>query len=219
MAMALARAAQPDWGLLVPGWTVMTLRLPEAPPAEPPVADPEAASLVERVAVARDRAAFAALFRLFAPRVKAFLARTGTDAGLAEEIAQETLITVWRKAATFDRRRAAVSTWIFTIARNKRIDLARQAGRMRLDADEYALMATEPPPAADRGALDNETGRRVRDLMSTLPAEHIELIRMAYFEDKSHSTIASELRLPLGTVKSRIRLALQRLRATLEGEP
>jgi RNA polymerase sigma-70 factor (ECF subfamily) len=218
MATALARVDGRRWRPVFAGVPGMTLPVPHPSTAAPPIADPDAASLVERIAGARDRAAFATLFRLFAPRLKAFLARTGTEPGLAEEIAQETMVTVWRKADTFDRRRAAVSTWIFSIARNKRIDLARQAGRARIDTEEYTLMATEPPPAADQGALANETGRQVQRLMAILPADHVELIRKAYFEDKSHTTIADEMRLPLGTVKSRIRLALQRLRVALEGE-
>src|ERR1700744_5408698 len=96
----------------------------------------EAAALIEAVAVHRDRAAFAALFRYFVPRIKAFLMRGGADADAASEVAQEALIMVWRKAASFDRARASAATWIYTIARNKRIDLLRRAGRPPLEAED-----------------------------------------------------------------------------------
>jgi RNA polymerase sigma-70 factor (ECF subfamily) len=175
-------------------------------------------ALIARIAGDQDRAAFAQLFRMFAPRVKAFLLRTGTDSGTAEEIAQETMVAVWRNAASFDRARASASTWIFTIARNRRIDLARRDNRARIDADEYELLMAEAPEPADRRAIALQTGQQMRTLISRLAPEQVELIRKAFFEDKSHSTIAAELQLPLGTVKSRIRMALGLLRAALQGE-
>lgn len=216
MATAWARLAGDSFGL--PPRGIMTLEAPGRRAAAMADDDADPAALIARIATARDKTAFATLFRQFAPRLKAFLARTGSAPDLAEEIAQETMIAVWWKADSFDRQRAAASTWIFTIARNKRIDLARRAGRARIDPDEYVLMTTEPPDAADRQALDNETGHRVQQVMADLPEDHVTLIRKAFFEDKSHSAIAAELRLPLGTVKSRIRLALRRLRAALDGD-
>jgi RNA polymerase sigma-70 factor (ECF subfamily) len=216
MATALAstaeRGCQPSLRV-----AVTMLGPPCSMPVAPDYSDENATSLIERIAASRDKVAFAALFRMFAPRIKSFLVRTGTDAEAAEEIAQETMIVVWSKAAFFDRQRAAPSTWVFTIARNKRIDRARQMGRASIDVDEYTLLATEPPEATDQRALQNETGRRVQASLSILSDEHVELIRKAFFEDKSHTAIASELRLPLGTVKSRIRLALRQLRTALEG--
>jgi RNA polymerase sigma-70 factor (ECF subfamily) len=174
------------------------------------------ADLIARVAQHQDRAAFAALFGHFAPRVKAYLMRLGADDGGAEELAQEVMLVVWRRAASFDPALAAVGTWVFTIARNKRIDRLRRERRPEIDPDDPAL-APDPAVGADMALDAAETGDRLRDAIGALPDEQAQLLRMAYFEDKSHRAIAAETRLPLGTVKSRIRLALGRLRTVLEG--
>jgi RNA polymerase sigma-70 factor (ECF subfamily) len=183
-----------------------------------PADDAEAVALIGRIVADRDKAAFAGLFRMFAPRLKAFLLRTGSEPDMADEIAQETMVAVWRHAASFDRSRAAVATWIFTIARNRRIDMARRSGRSRIDPQDYELMLTESPEQADRQAIAAQTGQHVQTLLARLAPEQVELIRKAFFEEKSHSAIAAELQLPLGTVKSRIRMALGVLRAALQGE-
>ncbi|MBV8191863.1 MAG: sigma-70 family RNA polymerase sigma factor [Alphaproteobacteria bacterium] len=176
----------------------------------------EAADLVEAIAARQDRAAFAQLFRYWAPRIKAFLMRGGSDAEIAQEVAQEAMIRVWRKAASFDRRRASAATWIYAIARNKRIDLARRASRPAIETDDWlAVFATEEEDA-DKSVLAGQTYSRVKELLDDLSAEQLLVIRKAFFEDKTHSAIAHELGLPLGTVKSRIRLALSRLRERLE---
>jgi RNA polymerase sigma-70 factor (ECF subfamily) len=166
------------------------------------------------VAVQRDRAAFAELFRHFAPRLKGFGIRRGVDAAAAEELAQETMLTVWRKAETFDPAKATVSTWIFTIVRNKRIDLFRREGYPEVELSEVAETADdgESPEQSVNAA---QSGQAVRTAMAGLPAEQMQIIQMAFFEDKSHSVIAAELKLPLGTVKSRIRLALSRMRTAM----
>jgi len=174
------------------------------------------ADLIEAVATRRDRAAFAHLFDHYAPRLKAFGMRRGADVGQAEELAQETMFTLWHKASTFDRSRAAASTWVFTIVRNKRIDMARRENRPELNPED-PMLATEPPARADDEYEIAETGRRMRRLIAALPAEQAKVVHMAFFEDKSHSTIAVELDLPLGTVKSRIRLALERMRTDIDG--
>ena len=172
-------------------------------------------ALITRVARHQDRAAFAALFDHFAPRVKAYLMRLGTDDGAAEELAQEVMLAVWRRAASFNPALASASTWIFTIARNKRIDRLRRERRPEIDPDDPALVP-DPAVGADIALDHAETGDRLRAAIDSLPAEQARLLVMAYFEDKSHRAIAVETRLPLGTVKSRIRLALGRLRAALE---
>ncbi len=176
----------------------------------------EAAELIEAIAARQDSAAFARLFRHYAPRVRAFLMRGGTDAEAAQEVAQEAMIMVWRRAATFDRTRASAATWIYTIARNKRIDLLRRAARPNLSTEDWLVVFQ--PEAGDVGTSVSagQTYRRVKTLIEGLSAEQLDVIRKAFFEDKSHSAIAQELGLPLGTVKSRIRLALARLRAALE---
>lgn len=167
--------------------------------------------LIESIARDRDRDAFRELFGHFAPRLKSYLLRLGADPSVAEDCAQEAMAMVWHRAASFDRKQAGASTWIFTIARNKRIDRLRRERRPELDPDDPALVP-EPEIAPDRALEGSQAGRRVAEAMATLPAEQAELVRLAYFDDMSHSEIAAARDLPLGTVKSRIRLALERLR-------
>ncbi len=178
---------------------------------------PTQASLIRAVAEQRDRDAFGRLFRYFAPRVKAYLLRLGSDDGAAEEIAQEAMVTVWRKAGTFDPSQASVSTWVFTIARNKRIDGLRRTRRPELDPEDPALRP-EAGPAADRLFDASQRDERLRQALKLLPEEQAEVVRLAFFEDKAHAAIADETDLPLGTVKSRLRLALTRLRRALAAE-
>jgi RNA polymerase sigma-70 factor, ECF subfamily len=175
----------------------------------------EAADLIEAIASRQDRAAFASLFRHFAPRVKAFIMRGGTDAEAAQEVAQEALIMVWRKAASFDRGRASAATWIYTIARNKRIDLLRRSARP-IDTEDWLVVYAPEGEEADKSVLAGQTYTRVKELLGGLSEDQLVVIRKAFFEDKTHTVIAEELKLPLGTVKSRIRLALGRLREALE---
>ena len=118
---------------------------------------------------------------------------------------------VWRKAVSFDRRQAGASTWIFTIARNKRIDRLRREQRPALDPEDPGLVPAEEP-APDRSLQNSQERQRIASAMRSLPDEQAELVRRAFFNDESHSMIAEESGLPLGTVKSRIRLALARLR-------
>jgi len=183
-------------------------------PAELQDANP-ADALIERVARSADRAAFAELFRLFAPRLKSYLMRQGCDFALAEELMQETMVIVWRRAASFDRRRAGAATWLFTIARNKRIDALRRQPRPEIDLGDPAL-TPDPEPSAEQPLLARERDRRLAQALATLPEEQAAVIRLAYFQDRAQSEIAAETRLPLGTVKSRLRLALARLRRALE---
>ena len=157
----------------------------------------------------RDEAAFIRVFQHFGPRVKAFLMRTGMDAALAEECAQEVLVTVWNKSHLYDASRASPSTWIFTIARNKKIDVLRK--QKRPEPEDLPWGPEAEPDQADVIGLQQESeqlGRALRDL----PEKQRELIEQAYFGDLSHSEIAEKTGLPLGTIKSRIRLALERLR-------
>ncbi|MFO1162991.1 MAG: sigma-70 family RNA polymerase sigma factor [Reyranellaceae bacterium] len=176
----------------------------------------EAADLIEAIAIRQDRTAFAGLFKHFAPRVKAFLMRGGSDADAAQEVAQETLIVVWRKAQSFDRSRASAATWIYTIARNKRIDLFRRAGKPAIEAEDWLTVFAPEDVDADKSVLAGQTYSRLQELLRTLSADQLVVVQKAFFEDKSHTTIAEELKLPLGTVKSRIRMALGRLRQALE---
>lgn len=159
----------------------------------------------------QDKTAFAALFQHFAPRVKGFLMKSGTDAALAEDCAQDVMAVLWHKAALYDPARASVATWVFTIARNRRIDVARKARRP--EPEELDWGETEPDQA-DVYEAGQETARLVA-AMADLPEKQRALIQRAFYADLSHSEIAAETGLPLGTIKSRIRLALDRLRQNL----
>jgi RNA polymerase sigma-70 factor (ECF subfamily) len=170
---------------------------------------------IEAVARRRDRAAFAQLFGHFAPRVKAYLMRLGSDAAAAEDLMQDVMLTVWRRAESYDPAQAGVGTWIFTIARNRRIDAMRRERRPALDAEDPALRP-EPPAAADQVTAAQQWEERLGAALRELPPEQSEMVRLAYYEDRSHSDIAQRLNIPLGTVKSRLRLAVARLRSRFE---
>jgi RNA polymerase sigma-70 factor (ECF subfamily) len=175
-------------------------------------------ALIVAIARSGDRKAFEALFAHFAPRLKGYLLRLGAGAGLADDLAQEAMLTIWRKAALFDPTRASASTWIFTIARNLRIDAIRRERRPEIDPEDPALVPdAEPPP--DAAIMRDGEDTRLRAAMARLPAEQALVLQLSFFADEPHSLIAAELGLPLGTVKSRLRLAMMRIRATLESEP
>ncbi len=172
--------------------------------------------LIEAVAMRRDRDAFARLFDHFAPRLKAYLMKAGATAGAAEDFAQADMLTVWRKAALFDRTKAHAATWIFTIARNRRLDVLRQDAR-RLPLPEIDLVQDEPEQP-DTVVLAAENAARLKAAMARLSPDQIEVLRLAFFQDNPHSEIARRLELPLGTVKSRIRKAMIKLRTLLDDE-
>ena len=172
---------------------------------------PDFGALIGRIASGADRDAFAELFQHFAPRVKSYGVRLGAAGPAAEELAQETLLAVWRKAAQFDPARASASTWIFTIARNLRIDALRRERPLPAPADEADLS-----PLADAVLSGSQQDGRVRQALGCLPPEQLQVIELSFFSDAPHSAIAESLGLPLGTVKSRLRLAMIRLRALLE---
>jgi len=173
------------------------------------------ADCVEQIAQARSRAAFSEVFEYFAPRLKSYLVRLGSEASSAEEIMQEVMLNVWRKAEQYDRTQASVSTWIFRIARNRRIDTLRRQNKPELDAEDPMLRPAEaetPDITVNRSQIEAQ----VRTAMETLPEDQLVLLKAAFYEGLSHSEIAKRFDLPLGTVKSRIRLAFMRLRGSLE---
>ncbi|TPQ35322.1 RNA polymerase subunit sigma [Bradyrhizobium guangdongense] len=175
------------------------------------------ADLIGRVAAHGDRDAFKFLFEHFAPRVKGFLVKTGMQPDAAEEIAQSTLVAVWRKAGQFDPSSAGAAAWIFTIARNLRIDAARRAARQ-----SRADQPTEPDDGLDAVESPETTMARRDDVtrvtaaLSRLSEEQSTVIRLSFIEERPHAEIASALGIPLGTVKSRIRLAMSKLRDLLD---
>ena len=162
-----------------------------------------------RVRDQRDAGAFAEIFRHYAPRVKAFLLKSGASGALAEECTQDVMATLWHKAHLFDPTRASVATWIFTIARNRRIDTLRRTRRP--EPEDLSWGPESEPDQADVLSLRQETAR-LGVALSQLPDAQRALIEKAYYGDLSHSEIPAETGLPLGTIKSRIRLALDRLR-------
>ena len=164
---------------------------------------------LEAIKSSHDVAAFEALFGHFAPRIKSFLLKSGADAALAEECAQDAMVTVWNKAHLFDPTRASAATWIFTIARNKKIDALRKASRP--EPDELPWGPDHEPDQADVIALQQETDK-LGQALAELPEKQRKLVERAYFGDLSHRELADETGLPLGTIKSRIRLALEKLR-------
>jgi len=178
---------------------------------------PSFEELIVAIGARQDRSAFAALFAHFAPRVKAYLVRTGSDASGADELTQEVMLLVWRKAERYDPSQANAATWIFTIARNKRIDKFRRERHLDFDVDDPTLMP-EPEHSPDHRLESAQEARKLGEAITTLPDEQASLLKLAFYEGKSHSVIAAEVGLPLGTVKSRLRLALARLRTYLGDE-
>jgi len=174
----------------------------------------EAARLLSAIAAEGDRDAFAALFRHFGPRLKSYMVRLGLPAAQADELAQEAMLTVWRRAAQFDPATTGAAAWIFTIARNLRVDLARRDRvQASLDLPEFD---GPPPPGADAALDAAERMRRVRDALALLPAEQAQVVQLSFFDDRPHGEIEQALGIPLGTVKSRLRLAMARLKAILD---
>ena len=167
------------------------------------------AALLIAVRDRQDKAAFAALFRHFAPRIKAFLMKSGANAALAEECAQDVMATLWQKSHLFDPARASVATWVFTIARNRRIDALRKSRRP--EPEDLPWGPEAEPDQSEAMEMQQETDR-LGAALAQLPAKQRALIERAYYGDLTHSEIAAETGLPLGTIKSRIRLALERLR-------
>ncbi|MEL7546295.1 MAG: sigma-70 family RNA polymerase sigma factor [Pseudomonadota bacterium] len=177
----------------------------------------ELADCVLRIASEKCRSSFAHIFEYFAPRLKSYLMRLGSEPSQAEETVQEVMLNVWRKAEQYDPKQASVSTWIFRIARNRHIDAHRRRDKPELDPDDPMLQPTpeeQPDVQLDRLQIEEN----VRKQLAKLPEEQLVLLRAAFYEGLSHSEIAKAYDLPLGTVKSRIRLAFQRLRPNFESE-
>lgn len=174
---------------------------------------PSHEQLLVRIGTDRDQTAFVEIFEYFAPRVKSYLLKQGADEATAEEIVQATMITVWEKAVTYSPAKAAASTWIFTIARNKRIDVMRREKFVTYDTDSPALLNASYTLAEN--FADPKTVEHLSKEIDNLPEEQSRLLKMAFYEDKSHQAISDETKIPLGTVKSRIRIALEKLRGKL----
>jgi RNA polymerase sigma factor (sigma-70 family) len=177
--------------------------------------EPDLAQLIERVARDRDRPAFATLFQHFAPKIKAYLRRLGTADPMAEDLCQEVMLSVWRRAEQYDRRLAAPATWVYTIARNKRIDALRRQRDGETVSDDAIEDEPDDAPMGDEVVMARQMREKVMAAVQALPPDQAALLKVFYFEEKSHSTIADEMALPLGTVKSRLRLALGKMRTMM----
>lgn len=208
----------PDFAMTTSGTARATaLRVVSAGSAGPSAEDLDA--LMTAVARHQDRQAFASLFEHYAPRLKTWLMRTGSEPEFADDLVQDSFVLVWRKAAQFDASRSRVAAWLFTIARNLRVDRKRGLSESWLslegiEADQFP----DPTPGVDMRLASAHSGDRVRRALTQLSSDQRTLVQLSFYDDKSHSSIASEMRLPLGTVKTRLRAAATRLRQLLEEE-
>lgn len=167
--------------------------------------------LLEQVATRQDTQAFAKIFNYYSPRVKSFLLSSGLSFEDAEECAQQTMVSVWSKAKTYNPKTAAVSTWIYTIARNKKIDHFRKTKRQTIDPIFFVAHQSTQESTEDEALLQEEH-EQLHQHINDLPESQREIIKKAYLDEKTHSQISEETGLPLGTIKSRIRLGLEKLK-------
>jgi len=170
---------------------------------------------VELIGKNQDKLAFNSIFKYFAPRLKSFLVKAGSTDTQAEEVIQEVMIAVWTKSSTYDSNKSSVSTWIYTIARNKRIDKIRKEKRHYLSESDEGL-EIPVPSTQEKEIFTAQVSNSLKKYMSNLPEEQSKLLKLSYFYNKTHADISAELKIPLGTVKSRIRLALTKMRHLVE---
>lgn len=206
----------------VPHITPVSRERRATPEADPPGRRPELEherELLRRIAEERDREAFASLFRIYAPRLKAYLMHRGIGADVAEDLVQETMLTLWRKADSYRRDRASVATWMFRIARNRSIDHLRRARVARLDPDDPCFVPGHDDERSDDLIQRQQRSRSLHSELRALPAAQQQVLVAAYFQHRTLAEIAEACSVPLGTVKSRMRRALEKLRATaMQGE-
>lgn len=181
------------------------------------VAEATDEELLARIGAAQDRDAFAQLFTRYAARIKAFLIKSGAAPGEADETTQEVFVSVWRRASSFDPAKAAAATWLFAITRNRRIDMIRRQRRPEPDPDD-PLFAPDPPTPPEKTLSNQSRDLAVREALKELPEAQKAIVLMAFYEGLTHAEIAQRIDLPLGTVKSRLRLAFGRLRGELGAE-
>jgi len=163
----------------------------------------------------QDKEAFSNIFNYFAPRLKSFFIKLGCTDSQAEEIIQEVMIAVWTKSNTYDNTKSSVSTWIYTIAKNKRIDKIRKE-KKHYSVESDDSLEIPVPSKQEEQLLSIELTEKIHQSMQFLPKEQAELLKLSYFYEKTHTDIAEDLNLPLGTVKSRIRLALLKMKNLVE---
>ncbi|OCC23014.1 hypothetical protein MB02_14095 [Croceicoccus estronivorus] len=162
-----------------------------------------------------DREAFARLFQQLAPRIKAYLIRLGSDPAVADDLTQDVMVTIWHKAGGFNPTRSSVMTWTFVIARNRRIDSLRRE-RSTVTYGHFPAEEADESATADDLMAGEQADALMRDAIASLPTDQQEVIRRSFFDEEPHSAIAAALGLPLGTVKSRLRIAFAKLRSRME---
>jgi RNA polymerase sigma-70 factor (ECF subfamily) len=194
---------------MVMGVAVMASQVPTVSPQAANHAD-----LIHAIAYHHDREAFTTLFHYYAPRLKQFFLKSGVESGAAEDLVQETMVSVWQSASLYDAKRASVATWLFTIARRRRADWLRKKMRTPLTVDD-AVQFSDSQELAPSEGMSREEQETMVTALKDLPAEQYNVIYDAFFEGKTHDDIAKKYRLPLGTVKSRIRLAFEKLKRKL----
>jgi len=184
------------------------------PDAAPKPSNEEAVGWLRAIAVEGSRDAFERLYGQFAPRIKSYMIRQGADAATADDLAQETMVQIWRKAKQYDPAKAAPGAWIYRVARNLQIDRLR---RRKLHEVELTAEADRPDEGSGghERSVERPDADKLRELVATLPDEQLDVVRLAFFEGLSHSEIGERLSIPLGTVKSRMRLAFGKLRAAM----
>jgi RNA polymerase sigma-70 factor (ECF subfamily) len=173
---------------------------------------------LKKIALERDTNAFRHLFLTFGPKVRAMVMRQGADRETAEEIVQDTMLAVWRKSHLFAEHKGSISTWIFTIARNLRIDRVRRQVVWQGFCENFETAASADEPADEHLAREQER-EQVGSALAELPAEQLQIIKLSFEDGLTQSEIAGKLKLPLGTVKSRMRLAYDKLRGSVERAP
>ena len=164
-------------------------------------------NLIFKIANEQNKSAFNDIFDYFAPRVIGYLVGSGSQKEIAEEIAQEVLSMVWQKAGQFDYKKGNVNTWVFTIARNKRIDRIRKN-----ENPSYNTVDLIDALYSKNDIQNNDFEEEIKVLQNKLNKSEKKLIKMNFFEGKSHKIISKDLEIPLGTIKSRIRKILIKIR-------
>ena len=177
-------------------------------------ANPFVAAILS-IAESQDIGSFKKIFEYFSPRLKSFLMKSGAEENIAEEIIQETMTIIWTKADYYDPKVASPSTWIYTIARNKKIDILRKSRKAILEDIETAVLPAIEPKTEENIEHDQKFDMIAQHL-DALPKDQLDLLKMNFFEEKSHGEISELTGIPLGTVKSRIRLALEKIRGKLD---
>lgn len=170
--------------------------------------------LLLSIAATQSREAFSVLFQRLGPRVKAYMMKLGASPDIAEEITQETFVSVWRKAQQFDQRKSSAVTWIFTIARNQRIDRLRKERRPALDPNDPLLVPNKIPTPFEE-LEQSSIVKNVTASIEQLPDDQRDVVRLSFIEGLSHQEISARLKTPLGTIKSRLRLSFEKLRLSL----